>query len=188
MSLEDYSEYLKGRRWTGDAYRRGYLYPRLCRHLEGRVLDVGSGIGDMLAFRRGTIGLDINPHLVEFCRQRGLHAMVMNDDGTFPFGDTEFDSILLDNVVEHIADPAGLLDETRRVLKPGGTLMIGIPGVKGFAADPDHKIFYTRAALIATIEPHGFSARAAFAMPLGQSETLSKRLRIYCEYVRFERR
>lgn len=187
MSLEDYSEYLKGRRWTGDAYRRHYLYPRLCLHLSGRVLDIGSGIGDMLAFRPDTIGLDINPHLVEFCRQRGLDAMVMNDDGSFPCGDSEFDSVLLDNVVEHIADPSELLRETRRVLKPGGVLLIGVPGVKGFASDPDHKIFYTRAALIKTVEPYGFKTRESFAMPLGQSESLSKKLRMYCEYVRFER-
>jgi SAM-dependent methyltransferase len=188
MSLEDYSEYLQGRRWTGDAYRRRYLYPRLCQHLSGRVLDIGSGIGDMLAFRPDTIGLDINPHLVEFCRQRGLEAMVMNDDGSFPFNDNDFDSILLDNVIEHIVNPVGLLHEARRVLKSNGTLLIGVPGARGFASDPDHKIFYTRAELIATIEPHGFVNRAAFAMPLGQSKVLSKQLRMYCEYVRFERR
>lgn len=186
MILEDYSEYLKGRRWTGNVYRRFYLYPRLCRYLFGRTLDVGSGIGDMLAFRRDTLGLDINPHLVEFCQQRGLDAVLMNDDGSFPYGDSEFDSLLLDNVVEHIADPTKLLHETHRVLKLGGILLIGVPGVKGFASDSDHKVFYTRTELIAKVELHGFKTRAAFAMPLGQSRYLSKNLRIYCEYVQFE--
>src|SRR5687767_14790324 len=42
-----YFEYLQRRGRLGYLYRTRYLYPRVFRHLHGRVLDVGCGIGDL---------------------------------------------------------------------------------------------------------------------------------------------
>src|SRR5688500_1395110 len=127
----EYFNYLRGRRLTGLLYRKLWLYPRLMRHLSGRVLDVGCGIGDLLAARRGSVGVDINPLLVDWCRRRGLEAKVM-EDGRIPFADHSFDSATLDNVLEHVLAPTLLLAEIRRVLVPGGTLIVGVPGIRGF--------------------------------------------------------
>ncbi|HRE15454.1 MAG TPA: methyltransferase domain-containing protein, partial [Rhodocyclaceae bacterium] len=144
----DYFDYLRQRSVLALLYRKHWLYPRLCRHLSGAVLDVGCGIGDLLAFRADTTGTDINPRAVAWCRDKGYPAELMMPD-VLPFQNSVFDGVVIDNVLEHIADPVPLLDEVRRVLRPGGRALIGVPGRRGYACDPDHKVYYDEAGLVA---------------------------------------
>lgn len=175
-----YYEYLKGCRWTGRLYHRFFLYPRLAKHLSGSVIDIGCGLGDFLAYRPGTVGIDINEKNVEHCVQRGLEAYVIQGN-RFPFPDTSFDGALLDNVLEHLDNPTPLLSETRRVLKNGGTLLIGVPGQRGFSFDPDHKVYYDRGRLLEAVRPFGFREIRHFYAPFRWS-CLELRLRQYCLY------
>ncbi len=165
MDHADYFAYLRTRSPLGWLYRNAWLYPRLSTHLHGEVLDVGCGIGDMLRFRPGTVGADVNARSVDWGREQGLdmHLIV---DGVLPFDSGRFDAALMDNVLEHIESPAPLLAEIRRVLKPSGTLLVGVPGRKGFSADPDHKVYYDRESLCACLAKQGFSAQRSFHMPL----------------------
>ena len=182
---EAYFAYLKRRSRLALLYRRSFLYPRLCRHLKGEALDVGCGMGDMLAFRPRTVGVDVNPHAVAFCRQRGLNAVSMEPD-RLPFDAARCDSATLDNVLEHLDEPRPLLSEIYRVLKPGGVLVVGVPGRRGYDWDADHKVFYDEAALRSTLQGAGFSTRSVFHVPW-HSEVLSSRLRQYCLYASFDR-
>lgn len=182
---QTYFDYLRGRSFKGGLYRRFFLYPRLCRHLKGRALDIGCGLGDMLAFRPNTVGVDINDKTVAWCCQRGLEAYVMAPD-VLPFEDSSFDSVSLDNVLEHLTAPAALLAEIRRVLKPNGRFLVGVPGRKGFASDPDHKIFYDEAGLLAAVFPAGFEKKKIFRTPL-PFPWLDKRMRQFCLYGVFEK-
>ena len=68
---DEYFEYLIHRSRLGAAYRTYWLYPKLTQRLQGRALDIGCGIGDMLMHRANTVGVDINPHTVAFCNARG---------------------------------------------------------------------------------------------------------------------
>lgn len=181
----DYFDYLRKRSTLAWLYRRVWLYPRLCRHLAGTVLDIGCGIGDLLAFRQGTIGTDINPRAVEWCRARGHKAELMTPD-VLPFGAAEFDGVVLDNVLEHLEDPTALLAEARRVLRPGGRMLIGVPGRRGYASDPDHKVFYDDAALVAVMASSGFGLLRLLPMPFGSS-WLDAHMRQYCVYGVFRR-
>ena len=178
-----YFEYLKGRSRAAVWYRRGYLYPRLGRYLNGLALDVGCGVGDMLAFRPRTIGVDVNPKTVEYCIRRGFPAVCMGPD-RLPFLASSFDSAVADNVLEHLASPRALLTEVRRVLKDGGTLVVGVPGERGYQADPDHKTFYDEPRLTAEVEHAGFQRAAVFHVPW-RSRRLSAALRQYCIYAAF---
>jgi SAM-dependent methyltransferase len=180
-----YFEYLKSRSLVAHVYRQFFLYPVLCRHLKGRVIDVGCGIGDMLAFRPNTVGADINPHTVAHCRERGLPAVAM-EPHRLPFDDQEFDSAVLDNVLEHIGDPRPLLREVARVLKPEGIVLVGVPGERGFASDNDHKVFYDERALIGALHGSGFLTSRLFHVPW-RSRALSRRVRQYCIYGVFSR-
>jgi SAM-dependent methyltransferase len=65
-----------------------------------------------------------------------------------PFADASFDSVLLDNVLEHIEAPTLLLGEVRRVLVPGGRFLVGVPGQRGWESDPDHKVMYDEASSV----------------------------------------
>lgn len=181
----DYFAYLQGRSHLGWLYRQFFLYPRLTRRLSGRVLDVGCGIGDFLKFRPGTVGVDVNAHTVDWCRRQGLDCRLMDAD-RLPFADGSFDAVVLDNVLEHLAEPQPLLAEIRRVLVPGGRLLIGVPGPRGYACDADHKVFYDAADLERVLGEAGFPRRLIFHAPW-KSAWLAARLPQYCLYGVFER-
>lgn len=184
-SNDEYFEYLQRRSRLGAIYRKYWLYPRLSRRLTGRALDVGCGIGDMLAYRTNTVGVDINPHTVAFCKVRGTEAHLMTSN-ILPFNAMEFSSVLMDNVLEHLVEPAPLLAEIRRVLSTKGRLLVGVPGRKGWDSDPDHKVQYDEISLVASIEPLGFSHLETFHTPLFQSDWLDRNARQYCIYALFE--
>jgi SAM-dependent methyltransferase len=177
---EDYNAYLMRRSSLGLFYRTRVLYPRIAPYLKGRTLDIGCGIGDMLRFRPGTIGVDINPRNVDYCRQLGFEARVMIPD-ELPFATGSFDSAILDNVLEHIVDPAPLLAEVRRVLRPGGSFVVGVPGQRGYASDDDHKVFYDEAGLKARLVVAGFTPGRVHHIPL-RSAWLDRKMRQYCVY------
>lgn len=183
---DQYYRYLLGRSLKSFLYRRAFLYPRISRSLEGRILDVGCGIGDFLAFRRDAIGVDVNPRLVDYCRARGLPAYLM-PSGELPFECGEFDSVILDNVLEHVSDPTQLLSEIHRVLAIGGTLVVGVPGVVGYRSDPDHKVYYDEQLLVSTLSVAGFSHRSSFYTPF-RSKFFARRFRQYCLYGVFSKK
>lgn len=177
---EDYFQYLKNRSRLGLAYRNYWLYPRLCRYLTGKVLDIGCGLGDFLRYRPDTVGVDINPDTISWCNSQGLRAELMQD-GMLPFADNTFDAAVLDNVLEHIAKPEALLAEIKRVVKTGGVLLVGVPGTKGYASDADHKMFYTEEDLAEKITALGFTHQKTFHMPF-KFDRLEKYMRQYCIY------
>ncbi|ATX81424.1 Methyltransferase domain-containing protein [Mariprofundus ferrinatatus] len=162
------------------------LYPRLASCLNDRVLDFGCGIGDFLVFRQGTTGVDINPHNVEYCRSLGLAAEVI-ENGVIPFADHSFDSLIMDNVLEHIPEPEvnAVLNEVLRVLRPGGRLLIGVPGPKGYESDPDHCCFYSEPDLVALFQGVNCRLLELFHMPVNIT-WLESRISQYCVYALFE--
>lgn len=108
--------------------------------------------------------MDVNPLAVDWNVQRGLEAY-LTVDGKLPFNDGVFDGAIMDNVLEHIPDPAPLLLEVRRVLKPQAVFLVGVPGIKGYAADTDHKVFYDEVKLKTCLSRNGFSLVRVFWMP-----------------------
>lgn len=180
-----YFEYLRHRKLAGVWWLRHWLYPRISRHLSDRVLDVGCGTGEMVRFRPQTVGVDVNPRFVEYCRSQGLDVHPMQPD-RLPFEDRSFQGVVLDNVLEHIEEPAPLLAEIRRVLPPGGTLVVGVPGRRGFASDSDHKRHYSQSDLYACMRGAGFDAASVFYQPF-RSRWLDEHFRLYAIYGVFRR-
>jgi SAM-dependent methyltransferase len=93
------------------------------------VLDVGCGAGvDLARFARGgaiVTGVDVAPAAVALARanfeQQGLSGRLEVADGEqLPFADSSFDLVYAHGVVQYTAHPQRLVDECRRVLKPGG--------------------------------------------------------------------
>jgi SAM-dependent methyltransferase len=182
----DYFDSLIRRKRAGLWYRDIWLYPRICRHLRGRVLDIGCGIGDMVRFRPQTTGVDVNPRAVAYCQSRGLAVWRMEPD-VLPFPDGEFDGAVLDNVLEHLERPEPLLGEIHRVLKAGGTFVVGVPGERGFASDPDHKRYYSEEALVRSLQSAGFEQSYVFHQPF-RSRLLDRYFRYYAVYGVFRSR
>jgi SAM-dependent methyltransferase len=156
--------------------------------LHGRVLDYGCGIGDFLRFRHKSSGVDINPYSVDYCKSRGLDAQLVKD-GMIPHPESSFDSVVMDNVLEHIPSVGvgRVIAEVMRVLRPGGRLLIGVPGIRGYAADADHKCFYTESDVIKLLSTYGASPKHVLHAPL-RSQWASRHMNQYCIYIAFESR
>jgi len=102
------------------------------------VLDVGCGMGDRtvvlaLAGAAGATGLDLDPEKLLWARslQRSLGSgsaqFVLGSASALPFPDRSFHLVLLLDVIEHVQDPLAALQETQRVLLPGGKALINFP-------------------------------------------------------------
>ncbi|MBI2934849.1 MAG: class I SAM-dependent methyltransferase [Chloroflexi bacterium] len=104
----------------------------------GRLLDLGCGTGLFLyGFRRlgwETYGVEVSCHAAEAAsRTLGLEVFHGTlEEAAFP--EAHFDAVTLIHVLEHLPDPVGSLREVRRVLKPGGLLMMALPNVRSVAA------------------------------------------------------
>ena len=183
---KDYFNHLSKRSRLGLIYRINILYPKLIKYLDGRVLDIGCGLGDFLEFRPQTVGIDINPLLIEYCKKKNLDVYQMEYD-KIPFEDNTFDSILLDNVLEHINNPKMLLIEIYRSLMSKGKLLIGVPGKKGFKRDSDHKKFYDKNSLINLVEGFGYKYKTHFYTPINMN-LFSNMISQHCLYCQFERK
>jgi SAM-dependent methyltransferase len=100
-----------------------------------RVLEVGCGAGtDLVRFARSgaaVTGVDLSSSAVALARQnfsqQGLPADLREADGEhLPFPDSTFDFVYAHGVVQYTADDRALVDECRRVLKPGGTVVFQV--------------------------------------------------------------
>jgi 2-polyprenyl-3-methyl-5-hydroxy-6-metoxy-1,4-benzoquinol methylase len=91
----------------------------------------------------------------------------------------------MDNVLEHIKNPNNLLLECKRVIKPNGILLIGVPGEKGFNSEKDHKIHYNQKSLILKLKKFKFKHIKTFYRPFKFS-LFNNYLRQYCMYSVFK--
>jgi SAM-dependent methyltransferase len=184
---EDYAayfNYLKRISPLGRFYKKFFATPILflcARRFGSQMIEVGCGTGSGVlgAYPNSVIGLDINPYAVEFCSSKGLRAFVIGEDGRFPLPDRSSDVCVLDNVLEHIEEPRLVLDECHRVTRDQGGLVVVVPGTRGYASDPDHKIFYDQNRLKKLDGRWKFMA--SFSIPfLFPSSALSQSVRQYC--------
>lgn len=99
------------------------------------VLEVGCGAGvDLARFAKGgahVTGVDLTSSAIELARanfaQQGLSGRFDVADGEhLPFPDNTFDAVYAHGVVQYTANPRRLVDECRRVLKPGGTAIFQV--------------------------------------------------------------
>ena len=94
------------------------------------VLDAGCGSGrTMDELRRyGTVhGFDLNPLGVEYARGRGHGDVEVARVEEIPHPDSSFDLITCLDVIEHTPDDVASLRELRRVVRPGGWLVVTVP-------------------------------------------------------------
>jgi SAM-dependent methyltransferase len=174
-----YFEYLTTRSKLSEWFRLNISYPYVSQCFRGKVLDVGCGIGDYLRYNKNAIGAEINQYNVNYCNKLGCEAHLIVD-GILPFEDNSFDGVILDNVLEHLTDPKFVLDEISRVLKSEGILVIGVPGVKGYTMDDDHKIFYDEETMKSLMNKMGYQLiKNLYTPTFIKSTFLSKSLSQY---------
>ena len=140
------------------------------RVVEGRVLDVGCGIGRNLHHLDGRgVGVDINPHSIEVARQQGLTAYTPAEFQTSPDAHPgRYDTMLLAHVLEHmtLGQASNLVGAYLRYLRPGGRVVVIVPQEAGFASDPTHVTFLDLDEIAVIEDEHGLSREKAYSFPL----------------------
>jgi SAM-dependent methyltransferase len=119
-----------------------------------RILDAGCGSGrnmvELAEFGVVT-GLELAEASVEAARERGVGEVIEGSVDEMPFPDDSFDLAVSFDVIEHLPDEQHSLRELRRVIKPGGTLLVTVPAYRWLWSDHDivnhHYRRYTRAKL-----------------------------------------
>jgi len=123
--------------------------------VQGKTLDVGCGRKPYRDIFRSTnyIGLEIDSPET----RRNSRADVFYPGGFFPFEDNEFDSVVTNQVFEHVFQPVEFLREIRRVLRPGGILLLTVPFVWDEHEQPRDYARYTSFALKNLFGREGFT-------------------------------
>jgi ubiquinone/menaquinone biosynthesis C-methylase UbiE len=121
-------------RWSGRRARREVEQALRRRLRPGEVIvDVGCGTGWYAAgLRRDCrdlpgvviVGADLSTGMLASARAAGAHPLVQSDASRLPFGDNSVDVIVTRGVLHHLPDPALALGEWRRVLRPGGAVVV----------------------------------------------------------------
>jgi ubiquinone/menaquinone biosynthesis C-methylase UbiE len=104
----------------------------LVSRARGRVLEIAIGTGANLPLYSGEVsitGLDLSPAMLRIARRRAADLgrevrLVVGDAQTLPFDDGSFDSVVTALALCSIPDPTRAIGEMRRVLAPGGRLLL----------------------------------------------------------------
>ncbi len=104
----------------------------VCSRARGRVLEIGVGTGLNLGrYPAGTrvVGIDLSSAMLDIARQRAGRLgravdLRPGDAEALEFADESFDSVVITFALSTIPDPRGALAEAKRVLAPGGGLLV----------------------------------------------------------------
>src|SRR5690606_38382694 len=141
-----------------------------------KVLDYGCNSGDLVSVLQQQAagfdyhGIDINDAAIARCRERfGAAYRFSHYDGeSLPMLEKEFDIVLLNHSLGHVASPEKALGEVFRVLKERGVIAIATPNrlfkaakilpnlMNGYKPDPTVLRYFTPASLAALLRSAGF--------------------------------
>jgi SAM-dependent methyltransferase len=154
---------------------RRRLFARIVDELgvpaDAAILDVGTGTGANLRLLRDlgfarVTGVDFSPEAIRFCAEKGLGAVEQGDVRALPFADGRFDLVFATDVVEHVDDDLAALREIRRVLTPGGQVLLTVPTFPILWGLQDevslHRRRYRLGELLARLDAAGLSAQRHF--------------------------
>jgi 2-polyprenyl-3-methyl-5-hydroxy-6-metoxy-1,4-benzoquinol methylase len=182
MPSRDYHEALwrsipEGLQPTGFGLRCRFLIDALNPGV--RLLDLGCGEGHFAAAAAAAAGAEVLAADVAeeaLRRARALHPELdlhlIDGEGGWELEDADFDVVWAGEVIEHVADTASWLSELRRVLRPGGRLLLSTPLLgrrellaaalsgtifaRRFEPRSDHLRHYNAATLRALLADFGF--------------------------------
>jgi SAM-dependent methyltransferase len=144
-----------------------------------RLLDAGCGdginlqfVGRLVTARRWAttlVGADYSTLRVSRARALHVSGLVQASVTALGFHDESFDAVICNQVLEHVPDDRAAMLELRRVLRPGGLLIVGVPNEgsplgllrnhvlqRSILSSTDHVNMYTRQRLVERLQGADF--------------------------------
>ena len=170
------AQYAKGGigRWHWD--KRDHTALNLVRPTDQTIVDIGCGEGITLEKihrlfpERKVMGIDTLLENVDICNRHGCRA-VQGDVNNLPFLSKSVDFVLFMEVIEHLVHPEKAIQEIRRILVPGGRLVVVFPNDRVFkiariltlrfreaAYDPGHVRQWTPCDIRSFLRRQGFTS------------------------------
>ena len=134
------------------AQRQARMLADVLRGFDGQavIVDVGCGDGSALAVAAGHnpahrfAGIDWSADALRQARARSLTVLRGSVSPRLPVADGAADVVIMSELIEHLVDPDGAVAEVRRVLRPGGSLLLSTPNLAAW---------YNRGLLAVGIQP-----------------------------------
>ena len=131
----------------------GQVEPYIAISLDSRILDLGSGVGSFVVAcrRRGLHAFGLEPDRIgqgakitslQIASRRLVEPVCVSGVGeSLPFPDACFDLVVMNQVIEHVADQGIVAREAARVVREGGVIYVACPNYLRFY-EPHYKIFW----------------------------------------------
>ena len=116
-------------------------------HARGNLIDLGCGNVPLYAAYKDFITQNVCVDWENSMHENPFLDNICNLNERLPFGNEEFDTILLSDVLEHIPEPEKLWREMERILKPGGNIILNVPFFYKIHEAPHDYFRYTEFAL-----------------------------------------
>jgi SAM-dependent methyltransferase len=128
-----------------------------------KVLDIGCGTGlilEEITPQACAIGLDFSQKAISFCRRRKIENLLLGDVSNLPIKDSSVDLIMALDLLEHIDDDEGLMQEINRILSPDGHILATVPAHQYLWSGHDEALHhfrrYSREGFLNLIARNGF--------------------------------
>ena len=161
----------------GDRRRYHHILALLRRRLaaESKVIEVGSGFGSLgvlLSPHFNYLGVEPAHGIASYAAARGISVREQLFSAAPEFKDAR--AVIFDNVLEHVADPLGLLRTAHACLVPGGLVVVIVPNRWDMRQliprwrdanhwiPPDHINYFTKRHLTRALRASGFSSVRPF--------------------------
>jgi SAM-dependent methyltransferase len=147
--------------------------------LTGRGLEIGVGSGRFAAPLGVQVGIDPSRAMLDHARARGIEVIVGTAE-QLPFADDGFDHALVVTTLCFVDSPGAMLAQARRVLKPGGVLVMGFIDRdsdlgRHYESHREASVFYRDATFYSAGEVERLVIEAGFSV-LSWAQTLSHSL------------
>ncbi len=156
-----------------------------------QVLDIGCYIGTVLFTlpkvnkNAKYVGIDISDGVISYAEalaktrgERNITFLTHNANAKLPFNKNQFDIILCLELIEHVENPLEVFEDIKRILKPGGTLIVSTPNegylikkllkfIPSFITGPiysERKIDFSRHGASFTVDPNVWDTEAHISL------------------------